>query len=127
MTTNAGSNFTTSPRASGKARYPPPRQKTEKALSEFLRPEFINRIDEVITFNPLTEEDFAKIVRIMLSDLEKALSERGIELTYTDALCAYVVKNSYSRKFGARNMRRYIEMNIEAAQPILLLKTAVSA
>lgn len=122
MTTNAGSNFTTSPAGFGESAVSAAETKTEKALSEFLRPEFINRIDEVITFNPLTEEDFAKIVRIMLSDLEKALSERGIELTYTDALCAYVVKNSYSRKFGARNMRRYIEMNIEDRAANLIIE-----
>ena len=89
--------------------------KTEKALSEFLRPEFINRIDSVITFNPLSKEDFRGIVRVMMSDITAVMAEKGIAFSYTDALCDHVIENSYSKKFGARNMRRYIEANIEDA------------
>jgi ATP-dependent Clp protease ATP-binding subunit ClpA len=78
-----------------------------------MRPEFINRIDEIITFRPLDEQDFEKISKIMLGDLKSALSARGIKFEYTDAVCAYVAEKSFSRKFGARNMRRFIQTNIE--------------
>lgn len=112
MTTNAGSTYTTAPAGFGSGGM---ETKTEKALSEFLRPEFINRIDAVITFNPLSKEDFRGIVRVMMSDITAVMAEKGIAFSYTDALCDHVIENSYSKKFGARNMRRYIEANIEDA------------
>ena len=118
MTTNAGSTYSTSPAGFGAGGV---ETKTEKALTEFLRPEFINRIDAVITFNALTKEDFYGIARVMMSDIVSVMAERGIAFSYTDALCEYVVENSYSKKFGARNMRRYIEANIEDAIAELLI------
>ena len=84
-----------------------------KALSDFLRPEFLNRVDEIITFNPLTEENFARIACIMLDDLKAALAEKGIELAYTEKAAAYIAKESFSIKYGARNMRRYIQTHVE--------------
>ena len=114
MSTNAGSTYSTAPAGFvGAGDRSLDEAKTEKALSDFLRPEFINRVDEIITFNSLTVEDFKGIVRIMMGEFEAALKEKGIALEYTDALCEYVVENSYSRKFGARNMRRYIESHIQ--------------
>ncbi len=110
MTTNAGSTNTTAQAGFGSAGV---ETKTEKALSEFLRPEFINRIDAVITFNSLSRQDFRGIVRVMLGDVKSVMAERGIEFTYTDALCEHIIDKSYSKKFGARNMRRFIEANIE--------------
>ena len=123
MTTNAGSNFTSAPAGFGADEKSADETKTEKALSEFLRPEFINRIDEVITFNSLSIDDFKRIVRIMLSDLTAALAEKKIEFVYTDALCEFIVEKSYSKKFGARNMRRFIEKNVEDKVAELLINS----
>ncbi len=87
--------------------------KTQKALESFLRPEFINRVDEIITFRSLDESDFARIAAIMLDELKLALAEKNIKLSYTDAAIALIANKSYSRKFGARNMRRYIQKEVE--------------
>ena len=113
MTTNAGSDrsanlagFANDDRAASA-------QKTEKALETFLRPEFINRVDSIITFRALSEDDFTKIVKIMLNELSEVLKEKGIELSFTEDAAQYIAKNSYSGKFGARNMRRYIQNNVE--------------
>ena len=113
MTTNAGSNINTN--AAGFSGNFDDRNsdKTHKALSEFLRPEFINRVDAVITFRSLDEKDFVSIARIMLNDLAGVLTDKGIETTYTDAAADFVAQKSYSRKYGARNMRRFIETEIE--------------
>ena len=113
MTTNAGSNLNTN--AAGFSGNFDERNadKTMKALSDFLRPEFINRVDSVITFRSLDEKDFVSIARIMLDDLMGVLRDREIDASYTDAAAEFVAEKSYSRKFGARNMRRFIETNIE--------------
>ena len=113
MTTNAGANVSSSQAGFGATETEIAKEKTEKALSSFLRPEFINRIDEIITFRSLDEEDFVKIAKIMLGDLRDALEERNIKLSFTDEVCSLVAKESFSRKFGARNMRRYIQTHIE--------------
>ena len=84
-----------------------------KALSDFLRPEFINRVDEVICFHKLTEENFRAIARIMLEELRDAMREQGIDLDWTDAVYDYLVKKSYSLTYGARNLRRTIQKEIE--------------
>lgn len=113
MTTNAGSTyaqskagFTDSPKAQAE-------DKTRRALEEFLRPEFINRVDEIITFNSLTKENFTDIAALMLGDLAKVLEKKGIKSNFTDACKDYVAEKSYSTKFGARNMRRFIQTEIE--------------
>jgi ATP-dependent Clp protease ATP-binding subunit ClpA len=118
MTTNAGSTLTTAQAGFGSGGV---ETKTEKALSEFLRPEFINRLDAVITFNPLSKKDFRGIVDVMLGDVKSVMAERGIKFSYTEPLCEFIIENSYSTKFGARNMRRYIETNIEDAIAELLI------
>ena len=115
MTTNAGSTY-----SSGKAGFATDNTsanegRTMKALEGLLRPEFINRVDEIITFNSLTEENFEKISEIMLGELKAALVEKGISLTYTSDVLKYVAEKSYSAKFGARNMRRFIQTHIEDA------------
>ena len=84
-----------------------------KALRGFLRPEFINRVDEIITFNHLTEENFLGIADIMLKELQDALAERGLRLTWDDALGQYLVKEAYSIAYGARNLRRTIQRTLE--------------
>ena len=84
-----------------------------KALQQFLRPEFINRVDVVITFNRLSEENFQSIARIMLGELQTSLKEKGITFTYDDALVAFLTHQSYSRTYGARNLRRTIQKELE--------------
>ncbi len=113
MTTNAGSNYVTSPAGFGKTADENSESRTMKALSDFLRPEFLNRVDEIITFSSLTEENFAGIAKIMLGQLSAALAEHGVSLEYTAEVAQFVAKRSYSQKYGARNMRRFIESNIE--------------
>ncbi|MBR2296175.1 MAG: ATP-dependent Clp protease ATP-binding subunit, partial [Clostridia bacterium] len=113
MTTNAGSTITSSTAGFAQEQSKHDADKTQKALSEFMRPEFINRIDEIITFRSLELDDFKQIAKIMLNDLKEALLERSISLTYTDEVCDFVAEKSYSRKFGARNMRRFIQTEIE--------------
>ena len=89
--------------------------RTEKALASFLRPEFLNRVDEIITFRSLDENDFVKIANIMMGELRAALEEKGIQLTVRDEALYHIAKESYSHKFGARNMRRYIQTHVEDA------------
>ena len=88
-------------------------ERTEKALSTFLRPEFINRVDEIITFRSLDVKDFEKIAHIMLSQLAEVLAEKGITIKYGDEVAEHIAKGSFSEKYGARNMRRYIQKNVE--------------
>ena len=113
MTTNAGSTNATNAAGFGRTYAEQTEDRTKKALSEFLRPEFLNRVDEIITFRQLTEEDFVRIARLMLSDLSGLLEAKGITLTVTPAAEAYIAHASYSVKYGARNMRRYIQTSIE--------------
>lgn len=113
MTTNAGSAVSGAPAGFSGTELKLEKEKTEKALLTFMRPEFINRIDEIITFRTLEKDDFEKIAHIMLEDLKKSLEEKNIRLKYTDRVCEYIADKSYSRKFGARNMRRFIETEIE--------------
>lgn len=115
MTTNAGSGRSASALGFTSSESEAEKNRIEKALLEFLRPEFINRVDEVIVFNSLTSNDFCAIVKIMLGDLSKVLAERNIEFAYTDAAAKLIADESYSVKYGARNMRRYIQRNIEDA------------
>ena len=88
-------------------------ERAMKALQQFLRPEFINRVDAVITFNRLSEENFQGIARIMLDELVASLKEKGITFTYDDALVAWLTHKSYSLTYGARNLRRTIQKEVE--------------
>ncbi len=121
MTTNAGSQGAASSLGFGESTASRAENRTEKALSEFLRPEFINRVDEIITFRSLDKENFGEIAKIMLGDLARTLWTRGIVLRYTDAVPAHIAEKSFSVKYGARNMRRYISREIEdvAAEKII--------
>ena len=121
MTTNAGSSGVANTAGFGNSAAVIAENRTEKALLEFLRPEFINRVDEIITFRGLEISDFERIAEIMLGDLRGVLRERGIALHYTESVPAFIAKNSFSAKYGARNMRRYISREIEdvAAEKII--------
>ena len=113
MTSNAGSDRKDGSVGFGKSLSEQTQEKAVKALSEFLRPEFINRVDEVISFNKLTEENFRAIAGIMLTDLRQALSERGIDFTWDESVIDALVKKSYSVTYGARNLRRTIQKDLE--------------
>ncbi len=113
MTTNAGSTGVSALAGFSTTLTERTSAKTEKALSEFLRPEFLNRVDEIITFRSLDVNDFGNIAKIMLGQLKDALSERGIKLEFTDEAAGYVARESFDTKYGARNMRRYIQKHIE--------------
>jgi ATP-dependent Clp protease ATP-binding subunit ClpB len=84
-----------------------------KALRGFLRPEFINRVDEIVTFNHLTKENFLGIADIMLAELKDSLSVRGLQLTWDESIRQYLVKEAYSVTYGARNLRRTIQRLLE--------------
>ena len=129
MTTNAGSETSSAISGFSMEKSTVAKDKTERALSSFLRPEFLNRIDEIVTFNSLTEEDFVAIAKLMTDKVAAHMAEKGIRITFDDAVLAKIAKESYSEKFGARNMRRYIEKNIEdllAAAVIEHYKTRLS-
>jgi len=113
MTTNAGSEVSTSISGFADNKETKVKEKTEKALLSFLRPEFINRIDEVIIFRHLDVSDFERIAAIMLGKLAKHLNEKGTRLTYSDDVLTLIAEKSYSEKYGARNMRRYVEREVE--------------
>ena len=113
MTSNAGSNTKEASVGFNRTISELDRDRAMKALNEFLRPEFINRVDEIICFNHLTEENFHGIARIMLNELVDSLKEKGLEFTYDDKLVDYVTHKSYSLTYGARNLRRTIQKEIE--------------
>ncbi len=115
MTTNAGADRSTAISGFAESDVSRSKERTERALLTFLRPEFLNRIDEVITFHSLTHENFMQIASIMLGDLREVLETRGIAFTYTEEAADVIARESYSLKFGARNMRRYMETHVEDA------------
>ncbi|MBQ3504893.1 MAG: ATP-dependent Clp protease ATP-binding subunit [Oscillospiraceae bacterium] len=113
MTSNAGSDGGVGGIGFGKSSNDMVKEKTMKALRGFLRPEFINRVDEIITFNHLTEENFLGIADIMLGELRDSLAARGLVLSWQDDLRQLLVKKAYSVTYGARNLRRTIQKELE--------------
>ena len=113
MTTNAGSTNATAKAGFAVSRNALTEDKTKRALEEFLRPEFINRVDEIITFNSLSRENFIGIARIMTKDLTKLMYDHGMDLVFTEDAVKYIADQSYSEKYGARNMRRFIQTAVE--------------
>ena len=113
MTSNAGSDRKEGTVGFNKTVNEQGKERAMKALQQFLRPEFINRVDEIVYFNKLTEENFLPIARLMLDELKGSLKEKGLTFTYDDALVSYLVKKSYSATYGARNLRRTIQKEVE--------------
>ena len=114
MTSNAGSaNNDSGTVGFGRSVSEQDADKAMKALQQFLRPEFINRVDAVITFNRLSRENFQAIARIMLGELAASLKDKGIAFTYDDALVELLTEKSYSLTYGARNLRRTIQKELE--------------
>ena len=113
MTSNAGSEGSVGGMGFGRSDGDKVKEKTMKALQGFLRPEFLNRVDEIITFNHLTEENVLGIADIMLKELQESLSTRGLTLSWDDDLRQLLVKKAYSVTYGARNLRRTIQKELE--------------
>ena len=113
MTSNAGSDRKDGSVGFGKTVSEQSKEKALKALGEFLRPEFINRVDEVVCFNKLTEENFRAIAAIMLGELRDSMASRGLTFDWDGSLVDYLVKKSYSVQYGARNLRRTIQKDLE--------------
>ena len=113
MTSNAGSDRAGGAVGFGRTADEQGKERVMKALQEFLRPEFINRVDEIIYFNRLTEENFTHIARIMLGELRDSLADKGFTFSWDESLEAYLVKKSYSVTYGARNLRRTIQKELE--------------
>jgi len=113
MTSNAGSEGRVAGLGFGRTDNDMVKEKTMGALKEFLRPEFLNRVDEIITFNHLTEENFLGIADIMLNELRQSLENRGLQFTWDDSVRRYLVEKAYSVTYGARNLRREIQRSLE--------------
>ena len=129
MTTNAGSNTKTASVGFGGTVSDMSRDRALKALGEFLRPEFLNRVDEVICFNSLTEENFAEIAVLMLNEVRDVMKTRDMTLTWDESVPAWLVKKGYSTVYGARNLRRLIQKEVEdtvAARIVEARGTALS-
>ena len=113
MTTNAGSSTKSGSVGFGGSLSDMSKERAMKALNEFLRPEFINRVDEVVCFNQLTEENFRAIAALMLGELRDVMLEKGVDLSWDESLIDYLVREAYSVTYGARNLRRTIQKKVE--------------
>jgi ATP-dependent Clp protease ATP-binding subunit ClpA len=113
MTSNAGSQFTENLMGFGKTDKEASKDRAMKALREFLRPEFIGRVDEVVFFAPLSKEDFEKIAHLMLKGLVTPLEEKGIALHWTDEAAAVLAQKAHGGKRGARDLRNVIRREVE--------------
>ncbi len=114
MTSNAGSSNTSGGGMGfGKSEGDITKERAMNALKEFLRPEFLGRIDEIVVFNPLTEENYAKIAKLMLEEMKKALAEKNIELKITEAAYRTIAAKAYGGKYGGRDIRRVIRRELE--------------
>lgn len=130
MTTNAGSDKRTGSVGFNMSSDEQGKEKAVKALNDFLRPEFINRVDEIIYFHRLTEENIRAIASLMLEDLRAAMAERGTALSWDESVIAYLAEKGYSAAYGARNLQRLIQKDVEDAIATEIIdhrKGAVSA
>ena len=113
MTSNAGSDSSSGPLGFGKTANEQSKDKAVKALQQFLRPEFLNRVDEIVCFNQLSEENFRDIAVIMLKELQSVLKDKDLSFSWDEAVLDQLVKESYSAAYGARNLRRTIQKDLE--------------
>ena len=113
MTTNAGSNTKSGSLGFVGSSTDKDRERAMKALGEFLRPEFINRVDEIICFNKLTEENFRSIAELMLGEVRDLMRDKGMDFSWDASVLDYLVEKSYSLTYGARNLRRTIQKDVE--------------
>ena len=123
MTSNAGSDKNGGAVGFGRSGDELAKERVMKALQEFLRPEFINRVDEIVYFHQLTKENFSGIARIMLRELAESLSAKGFTFTYEDSIVDYLVEKSYSAAYGARNLRRCIQKELEDPMAVRIIES----
>ena len=123
MTSNAGSDRKEGSVGFNKTVNEQGKDRAMKALQSFLRPEFINRVDEIVYFNKLTEENFKPIARLMLDELKASMKEKGLTFSYDDALVDYLIKKSYSATYGARNLRRTIQKEVEDSMALAIINS----
>ncbi|MFI3206837.1 MAG: AAA family ATPase, partial [Clostridia bacterium] len=122
MTSNAGSNSKENSLGFNKSTDDMSREKAMKGLQEFLRPEFISRIDEIVIFKPLSENDYTKIAKLMLSEYVESLSEKSISFTFTEKACKILANKSINGKSGARDLRNNIRRLVEDKIALLLVE-----
>ena len=127
MTSNAGSNLKSGIAGFGDGENKANEIKAERALKEMFRPEFLNRVDEIVIFNELKRNELAEIITLMTKDLEKGLSEKGIGLNITDKAKEVILDEAYNPQYGARPLRRYIERHIEDAVAQALIEGKIEA
>ena len=113
MTSNAGSTSKDTGVGFNKSDYQISKDKAMKGLRDFLRPEFLGRVDEIVVFNPLTEDNYADIAALMLDEMKEPLAEKGIDFSYDRQACEYIASKSYNQKLGARDIRRVIRSEVE--------------
>ena len=113
MTSNAGSSYSSSALGFGKTEADASKSRAMEALKKFLRPEFLNRVDEIIVFNPLTKEELIQIVDLMLQEIRDMAKERGMDFTVTDDVKQYLCDKGYDGAMGARPLRRLVSREIE--------------
>ena len=113
MTSNAGSHSKENLMGFGKTESDSAKEKAVSALEEFLRPEFVARVDEIVAFSKLSLSDYSKIAKLMLNDLKKVIDEKGIEFSFDDCVCEHIAEMSISGKSGARDIRNNIRKKIE--------------
>ena len=124
MTSNAGSSDKTTGLGFNKTEGDISREKAMKALSEFLRPEFLGRVDEIVVFDPLSKESYAEIAGLMLTEMKEPLAEKGIELKYDKRVPAAIAEKAYGKKFGARDIRSVIRSEIEDKVADIIVESA---
>ena len=113
MTSNAGSTAKDTGVGFNKSDYQISKEKAMKGLRDFLRPEFLGRVDEIVVFNPLTEDNYADIAALMLDEMKEPLEEKGIDFSYDRQACEYIAHKSFNQKLGARDIRRVIRSEVE--------------
>lgn len=113
MTSNAGSTDKDTGVGFNKTDAEVSHEKAMKALREFLRPEFLGRVDEIVVFNPLTEENYADIAALMLDEMKEPLEEKGIKLAYDREALKLIAHKAYGKKLGARDIRHVIRDEVE--------------
>lgn len=125
MTSNAGSDFKAATLGFGVSKAEGLKNKAEIALKQIFRPEFLNRINEIVVFETLTKKELDGICRLMLSDIKKALEEKNIDVSYTDNAVNYIIEKGYDEQYGARPMKRVIFLEIENKIAELIISNAI--
>jgi ATP-dependent Clp protease ATP-binding subunit ClpA len=127
MTSNAGSEVGSASLGFNKTEGDIAKDKAMKALSQFLRPEFLGRVDEIVVFNPLTKESFGKIAALMLDELKEPLADKGIQFDYEEAALEVIADKAFGKKGGARDLRKVIRQSVEDPLCTMLVELGEAA